>query len=169
MRKRKWYLLIVPLFIGIASLLHSCTACIPPDKLERTAGQIDRAVKSMDDSMKLAFTIIDTPVVYADQAGNTIVYHCLETAYYQDPPSEPTGLDVGAISRIIDPNTADSVQDCLISGTAAVLYTKGDRGYLCWTWSVAYSFVIEYTPSVVSRADIFRMAESLYASGGDIQ
>ena len=54
-----------------------------------------------------------------------------------------------------------------MNGAEAMLYTVGERAYLCWTAVPGYTFVLEYNPGEVAEEDIFRMAESVPLGQGE--
>ena len=84
-----------------------------------------------------------------------------KTTYYDADPAVVTGLNIEAINGVIDPEDAESSRECDVGGKAAAIYEKNRRSYLCWTDTPEYSFILEYTPGVVTEEDIFRMAESV--------
>ncbi len=131
------------------------------DKLLEAAADVEAAMMEMDGDWQKVSQTMDTPVTFSDDDGNTIVYHCLTTEHFQDPPEDFSGVDLRAVQCVIEPEDADSVRECFVNEVSALLYTKGERAYLCWTLAPEYSFVIEYTPDAVAEEDIFIMAEDL--------
>ena len=51
---------------------------------------------------------------------------------------------------------------CIIFYTRyGALYKKDDTAYLCFTYDPEVTYVLEYTPSKMSDANIIKMAESV--------
>lgn len=55
----------------------------------------------------------------------------------------------------------DEYENCTVGEMVGAWFEKDDRAFLCWTISPEISCVIEYSPASVTRADIFKMAESV--------
>ena len=49
----------------------------------------------------------------------------------------------------------------MIQDWHGALYKKDDTAYLCFTYDPEVTYVLEYTPSKMSDADIIKMAESV--------
>ena len=105
-----------------------------------------------------------TPFTYTDSEGNTIVYHCIQTAYLENESGGYTGLDMNAIGMVVDMTRIENKRECKVNEYDAFLCELGDRSCLCWTLSPEISCVIEYSKGVVDEASIFRMAESVPVS-----
>ncbi len=129
--------------------------------LLEAAADVEVAMMEMDADWQKVSQTMDTPVTFSSDDGNTIIYHCLTTEFFQDHPVDLSGVDLQAVQCVIDPIDADSVRGCFVNEVSALLCTKGERAYLCWTLSPEYSFVIEYTSDAVVEEDIFVMAEDL--------
>ncbi len=84
--------------------------------------------------------------------------------YLENESGDDTGLDITAISMVIDPELIGNKRECRVNEYDAFLCELGDRSYLCWTLSPELSCVIEYSAEAISEESIFRMAESVPVS-----
>lgn len=75
---------------------------------------------------------------------------------------DDAGLNMNAISMVIDPDLIENKRECKVNEYDAFLCEQVDRSYLCWTLSSETSCVIEYSTGVVDEASIFQMAKSVY-------
>ena len=128
------------------------------DFIEDTMEQAERVKSVLGDEWELEVATVVEPQYYQDAQGNTMVYHFCTTV--RTAPLEDE-LDIQAISRVIDPEEAESSRECEVNGRPAVIYAKDGREYLGWTLSDEHSCVIEYTPGVISEADLMKTAESV--------
>ena len=71
-----------------------------------------------------------------------------------------TGVNTDALNTLFPVDMMDSCEEMMIQGWHAALYKKDDTAYLCWTCNPEVSYVLEYTPSKLSDAEIIKMAES---------
>lgn len=100
-------------------------------------------------------------LTYAHKDGNNpIYYYFVKTTYYEVDPAEMTGLNTDAFRTVFDPDRAEDTVEMMIQNWLGCLYRLPEKSYLCWTAAPDISYVMEYDPSVVSDADIIRMAES---------
>ena len=161
----------IAIMILTAALAMSATGCSAGQTQEPSAHdefmeEVNRVttaaekVLGEDGFKKQAMTEV-YPITYEDAEGNTILYRICKTTYYAADPAVVTGLNIEAINGVIDPEDAESSRECDVGGKAAAIYEKNRRSYLCWTDTPEYSFILEYTPGVVTEEDIFRMAESV--------
>lgn len=126
--------------------------------------KVENALKEVDEDYECQSVAKVTPFTYTDSEGNTIVYYCIQTAYFENESGDYTGLDMNAIGIVIDPELIENKQECRVNEYDAFLCELGDRSYLCWTLSPELSCVIEYSKGVVEEGSIFRMAESVPVS-----
>ena len=133
----------------------------PKEQAYEMMGRIEGALSEMDKDWKKQSVTEATPITYADDSGNTIVYYLCETTYFEAEPAEVAELNMEAVQCVIDPASADSSRSCDVNGLAAILYEMTDRFYLCWTISPEYTCILEYSPDAVTEEDIFKMAESV--------
>ena len=126
--------------------------------------KVENALKEVDEDYECQSVAEVTPFTYTDSEGNTIVYYCIQTAYLENESGDDTGLDINAISMVIDPELMENKQECKVNEYDAFLCELGDQSYLCWTHSPEISCVIEYSAEAISEESIFRMAESVPAS-----
>ena len=123
--------------------------------------RVENALKEVDADYECQSVAKVTPFPYTDSEGNTIVYYCIQTAYLKNESGDDTGLDINAISMVIDPELIGNKRECRVNEYAAFLCELGDQSYLCWTLSTELSCVIEYSAEAISEESIFRMAESV--------
>ena len=126
--------------------------------------EVENALKEVDADYECQSVAKVTPFTYTDSEGNTIVYYCIQTAYLENESGDNTGLDINAISMVIDPELIGNERECRVNEYDAFLCEMGDRFYLCWTLSPELSCVIEYSAEAISEESIFRMAESVPVS-----
>ncbi len=98
---------------------------------------------------------IKAPVVYSDEAGNTIVYH----RYFCTDPERIRNASF--YSEVFDPDMADSVITVIVNGAFVFLYEKDGRAYLIWYPNDSTILMLDYDPKVVSGEGIVKMAESV--------
>lgn len=130
------------------------------DQVTQQISRIDAYLTSGDNPWQRQSVTAVTPSVYADAAGNTIVFHSCITTYTGQVPAI-AGVNLRTVSAIFDPGAAASSREAQVSGFPARWYELDARSYLCWTVSPHLSCVIEYTPGTVSEADVLRMAQSV--------
>ena len=68
------------------------------------------------------------------------------------------------LADVLDCNAGDMMDSCeemMIQDWHGALYKKDDTAYLCFTYDPEVTYVLEYTPSKMSDADIIKMAESV--------
>ena len=123
--------------------------------------KVENALQEVDEDYECQSVAKVTPFPYTDSEGNTIVYYCIQTAYLKNESGDDTGLDINAISMVIDPELIGNKREYRVNEYDAFLCELGDRSYLCWTLSPEISCVIEYSKGTVEESSIFRMAESV--------
>ena len=126
--------------------------------------KVESALKEVDEDCECQSVAKVTPFTYTDSEGNTIVYYCIQTAYLENESGDYTGLDMNAISMVIDVTQIERKRECKVNEYDAFLCVQRDRSYLCWTLSPETSCVIEYSRGTVDETSIFRMAESVPVS-----
>ena len=136
----------------------------PTWQIAKEIYQVENALKEVDEDYECQSVAKVTPFTYTDSEGNIIVYYCIQTAYLENESGGYTGLDMNAISMVIDPELIKNKRECKVNEYDAFLCELGDRSYLCWTLSLEISCMIEYSKGVVDEASILRMAESVPAS-----
>ena len=129
------------------------------EKMKEMADRVEDAILSVDDSYKKQVEIVTYPLTYSDASGNTIVFTQCHTKYYDADPTEVTGLHIESIESVV--TMPDEYENCTIGEMVGAWFEKDDRAFLCWTITSEVSCVIEYSPDSVTRADIFKMAESV--------
>ena len=126
--------------------------------------KVENALQEVDEDYECQSVAKVTPFPYTDSEGNTIVYYCIQTAYLENESGDDTGLDITAISMVIDPELIGNKREYRVNEYDAFLCKLGEQSYLCWTLSPELSCVIEYSEGSVEEASIFRMAESVPVS-----
>lgn len=133
----------------------------PNWQLAKEIYKVGNALKEVDADYECQSVAKVTPFPYTDSEGNTIVYYCCQTAYLENGSGDDTGLDMNAISMVVDPELIENKRDCKVNEYDAFLCELVARSYLCWTLSPEISCVIEYSPEAVSEDSVFRMAKSV--------
>lgn len=129
------------------------------EKMQEMADRIEDAIQSVDDSYKKQIEVVTYPLTYQDAEGNTIIFTQCHTKYYDADPAKVTDLHTESIESVVA--LPDDYENCTVGEKIGAWFEKDDRAFLCWTISPQVSCVIEYSPSSVSKADIFKMAESV--------
>ncbi len=129
------------------------------EKMKEMADRVEDAILSVDDSCKKQVEIVTYPLTYSDASGNTIIFTQCHTKYYDADPTEVTGLHIESIESVV--TMPDEYENCTVGEMVGAWFSKDDRAFLCWTITSEVSCVIEYSPDSVTRADIFKMAESV--------
>ena len=133
----------------------------PNWQLAKEIYKVGNALKEVDADYECQSVAKVTPFPYTDSEGNTIVYYCCQTAYLENGSGDDTGLDMNAISMVVDPELIENKRDCKVNEYDAFLCELVARSYLCYTLSPEISCVIEYSPEAVSEDSVFRMAKSV--------
>ena len=93
---------------------------------------------------------------------NNIYYRVLKTTYFEaGDPTAVTGLNTEALNVLFPVDMMDSCEEMMIQDWHGALYKKDDTAYLCFTCDPEVTYVLEYTPSKMSDANIIKMAESV--------
>ena len=154
--------LVLGLMIGVSRYIEIQTRQTDPNwQIANEIYKIENALKEVDEDYECRSVAKVTPFTYTDSEGNTIVYYCIQTAYLENESGDDTGLDITAISMVIDPELIGNKRECRVNKYDAFLCELGDRSYLCWTLSAELSCVIEYSAEAIIEECIFRMAESV--------
>ena len=160
MRKRIWIVLACVAALMIGFVLGTLVEDKEP---ELTAGELLGRVEDAlgEEYKKQTVSEVIAQLTYAHEDGsNPIFYYFVKTTYYEADPAEVTGLNTDAFHTVFDPDRAETAEEMMIQDWHGCLYRLPDKSYLCWTAAPDISYVMEYDPSVVSDADIIRMAES---------
>ena len=136
----------------------------PNWRITKEIYKVENALKEVDEDYECQSVSTVTPFTYTDSEGNTIVYYCIQTAYLENESGDDTGLDMNAISLVIDADQIENRRECKVNEYDAFLCELGGRSYLCWTLSPELSCVIEYSAGAISEESLFRMAESVPVS-----
>ena len=123
--------------------------------------KVENTLKEVDEDYECQSVAKVTPFPYTDSEGNAVVYYYIQTVYLENKSGDDTGLDINAISMVVDMTQIENKRECMVNEYDAFLCELGDRSYLCWTLSPEISCVIEYSTGEVDEASIFRMAESV--------
>ena len=153
------------LIVGIIRYIEVQKRENDPDwQIAKEIYKVENALKEVDADYECQSVAKVTPFPYTDSEGNTIVYYCIQTAYLENESGDDTGLDINAISMVIDPELMENKQECKVNEYDAFLCELGDQSYLCWTLSPEISCVIEYSKGSIDETSILRMAESVPVS-----
>ena len=155
-------ILVLVLIMGVARYIDVRNHQTDPNwQMANEIYKVENALKEVDEGYECQSVAKVTPFTYTDSEGNTIVYYCIQTAYLENESGDDTGLDITAISMVIDPELIGNKRECRVNKYDAFLCELGDRSYLCWTLSAELSCVIEYSAEAIIEECIFRMAESV--------
>ena len=168
-KKQLWiagiFVVALVLIVGIVRYIEVQKREDDPNRqIAKEIYKVENALKEVDEDYECRSVAKVTPFTYTDSEGNTIVYYCIQTAYLENESGDDTGLDITAISMVIDPELIGNKRECRVNEYDAFLCELGDRSYLCWTLSPELSCVIEYSAEAISEESIFRMAESVPVS-----
>ena len=133
----------------------------PEDLLER----FEKAAEEVlgEDVQRVSQTELVATLTYSHETDkdNNIYYRVLKTTYFEaGDPTAVTGLNTEALNVLFPVDMMDS-EEMMIQDWHGALYKKDDTAYLCFTCDPEVTYVLEYTPSKMSDADIIRMAESV--------
>ena len=155
-------ILILVLIIGIARYIEAQTRYTDPNwQIANEIYKVENALKEVDEDYECQSVSKVTPFTYTDSEGNTIVYYCIQTAYLENESGGYTGLDMNAISIVVDMTQIENKRECKVNEYDAFQCEIGDRTYLGWTLSSVISCVIEYDADDINEENIMRMAESI--------
>ena len=155
-------ILILVLIIGIARYIEAQTRYTDPNwQIANEIYKVENALKEVDEDYECQSVSKVTPFTYTDSEGNTIVYYCIQTAYLENESGGYTGLDMNAISIVVDMTQIENKRECKVNEYDAFQREIDNRSCLCWTITSEISCVIEYCTDEVEDADIFRMTRSV--------
>lgn len=160
MRKTRWIVLACVIALITGFLLGTLMEDKEPElTADEILGRFEDALG--DEHKKQTVSEVIAQLTYAHKdGGNPIDYYFVKTTYYEADPAEVTGLNTDAFRTVFDPDSAETAEEMMIQDWYGCLYRLPEKSYLCWTAAPDISYVMEYDPSVVSDADIIRMAES---------
>lgn len=153
--------------LGIAGAITICAVLlflavngkqVQADPREKMIERLENALG--DEYKKQSMTELAATLQYGDDEGNTVNYYILKTTYYEADPTNVTGLNTGAISLIVDTQTAERQLEMKIQDWDAALYRTDTLSYLCWTYSPEVSYILEYNADAIPDEEIIKMAES---------
>ena len=133
----------------------------PKWQIAKEIYKVENALKEVDADYECQSVAKVTPFTYTDPEGNTIICYCIQTVYLENESGGYTGLDMNAISMVVDMAHIDNKWECMVNEYDALLCEIGDWSYLCWTLSHKTSCVIAYQADAVQESDIVHMAESV--------
>ena len=117
-----------------------------------------------EDVQRVSQTELVATLTYSHETDkdNNIYYRVLKTTYFEaGDPTAVTGLNTEALNVLFPVDMMDSCEEMMIQDWHGALYKKDDTAYLCFTCDPEVTYVLEYTPSKMSDADIIKMAESV--------
>ena len=134
----------------------------PEELLER----FEKAAEEVlgEDVQRVSQTELVATLTYSHETDkdNNIYYRVLKTTYFEaGDPTAVTGLNTEALNVLFPVDMMDSCKEMMIQDWHGALYKKDDTAYLCFTCDPEVTYVLEYTPSKMSDADIIKMAESV--------
>lgn len=165
MNKKK-SLLIVLALAAVAGVI--CFRVSPKENSVDPEEYLEHIVNAAEDVLdgdiqQISKTELVATLVYGHEAesDNSIYYRVLQTTYGEVENSNIiTGVNTDALNTLFPVDMMDSCEEMMIQDWHAALYKKDDTAYLCWTCNPEVTYVLEYTPSKLSDAEIIKMAES---------
>ena len=167
MSKKKILLIAVVLVIitvGIvAAVVFQKEKEMDPEELLQ---RFEKAAEEVlgEDIQRVSQTELVATLTYSHETDkdNNIYYRVLKTTYFEaGDPSSVTGLNTDALNVLFPVDMMDSCEEMMIQDWHGALYKKDNTAYLCFTYDPEVTYVLEYTPSKMSDADIIKMAESV--------
>ena len=167
MSKKKILLIAVALVIVAVGIIAAVVSqkkkeMDPEELLER----FEKAAEEVlgEDVQRVSQTELVATLTYSHETDkdNNIYYRVLKTTYFEaGDPTAVTGLNTEALNVLFPVDMMDSCEEMMIQDWHGALYKKDDTAYLCFTCDPEVTYVLEYTPSKMSDADIIKMAESV--------
>ena len=167
MSKKKILLIAVALVIVAVGIIAAVVSqkekeMDPEELLER----FEKAAEEVlgEDVQRVSQTELVATLTYSHETDkdNNIYYRVLKTTYFEaGDPTAVTGLNTEALNVLFPVDMMDSCEEIMIQDWHGALYKKDDTAYLCFTCDPEVTYVLEYTPSKMSDADIIKMAESV--------
>ena len=167
MSKKKILLIAVALVIVVVGIIAAVISqkekeMDPEELLER----FEKAAEEVlgEDVQRVSQTELVATLTYSHETDkdNNIYYRVLKTTYFEaGDPTAVTGLNTEALYVLFPVDMMDSCEEMMIQDWHGALYKKDDTAYLCFTCDPEVTYVLEYTPSKMSDANIIKMAESV--------
>ena len=167
MSKKKILLIAVALVIVAVGIIAAVISqkekeMDPEELLER----FEKAAEEVlgEDVQRVSQTELVATLTYSHKTDkdNNIYYRVLKTTYFEaGDPTAVTGLNTEALNVLFPVDMMDSCEEMMIQDWHGALYKKDDTAYLCFTCDPEVTYVLEYTPSKMSDANIIKMAESV--------
>ena len=153
---------IVAVGIVAASVSQKHKEMDPEELLQR----FEKAAEEVlgEDIQRVSQTELVATLTYSHETDkdNNIYYRVLKTTYFEaGDPESGAGLNTEALNALFPVDMMDSCEEMMIQDWHGALYKKDDTAYLCFTYDPEVTYVLEYTPSKMSDADIIKMAESV--------
>ena len=167
MSKKKILLITVAFVIAAVGIVAASVSqkqkkMAPQELLQR----FEKAAEEVlgEDIQRVSQTELVATLTYSHETDkdNNIYYRVLKTTYFEaGDPESVTGLNTEALNALFPVDMMDSCEEMMIQDWHGALYKKDDTAYLCFTCDPEVTYVLEYTPSKMSDADIIKMAESV--------
>jgi hypothetical protein len=166
MNKKQILLIVLALTAAVAGIFCSRVSqkensVDPEEYLEHIVNAAEDVLDG--DIQQISKTELVATLVYGHDAesDNSIYYRVLQTTYGEvGNPNIITGVNTDALNTLFPVDMMDSCEEMIIQDWFAALYKKDDTAYLCWTCNPEVTYVLEYTPSKLSDAEIIKMANS---------
>ena len=167
MSKKKILLITVAFVIAAVGIVAASVSqqqkkMDPQELLQR----FEKAAEEVlgEDIQRVSQTELVATLTYSHETDkdNNIYYRVLKTTYFEaGDPESVAGLNTEALNALFPVDMMDSCEEMMIQDWHGALYKKDDTAYLCFTYDPEVTYVLEYTPSKMSDADIIKMAESV--------
>lgn len=119
--------------------------------------KVETTVKNMGEGYeRVKMEQLYPPLVYSSSDGSKIIYY---QYIYENVEFDDKSL---AIYEIVDPDIADSSQDCIVDAYNATIYRMENKSYLWVSPKEGLVILFEYEPLAVSDWDIIKMAASVH-------
>ena len=167
MSKKKILLITVAFVIAAVGIVAASVSqkqkkMDPQELLQR----FEKAAEEVlgEDIQRVSQTELVATLTYSHETDkdNNIYYRVLKTTNFEaGDPESVAGLNTEALNALFPVDMMDSCEEMMIQDWHGALYKKDDTAYLCFTYDPEVTYVLEYTPSKMSDADIIKMAESV--------
>lgn len=167
MSKKKILLIAVAFVIAAVGIVAASVSqkqkkMDPQELLQR----FEKAAEEVlgEDIQRVSQTELVATLTYSHETDkdNNIYYRVLKTTYFEaGDPESVAGLNTEALNALFPVDMMDSCEEMMIQDWHGALYKKDDTAYLCFTCDPEVTYVLEYTPSKMSDANIIKMAESV--------
>ena len=165
-RKKTFFIVLVIAVVAVGAIFALVSQKEKEMNPEEFLERFEKAAEEVlgEDIQQVSKTELVATLTYGHETDkdNNIYYRILKTTYGEaGDPSSVTGLNTDALNVLFPVDYMDSCEEMMIQDWPGALYKKDNTAYLCFTYDPEVTYVLEYTPSKMSDADIIKMAESV--------